>query len=92
MKESRRHKVANEPRVFPLRGREPAWVACGLTARAAYAQAAERVMDSLRDLDRAPPAERDFGTTAPVGDMVSNFTHDGYLAAVERAKDYIRVD
>ncbi len=68
----------------------PAWVASGLSARAAYAQAAERVMDSLRDLDRAPPAERDFGETAPIGDMVSNFTHDGYKAAVERAKDYIR--
>ncbi|NJM83415.1 MAG: anthranilate synthase component I, partial [Tabrizicola sp.] len=34
----------------------PAWVASGLSARAAYAQAAERVMDSLRDLDRAPPS------------------------------------
>lgn len=68
----------------------PAWTASGLTARAAYAQAAERVMDSLRDLDRAPPAERDFGTAAPIGDMVSNFTHDGYKVAVERAKDYIR--
>jgi anthranilate synthase component I len=68
----------------------PAWVASGLSARAAYAQAAERVMDSLRDLDRAPPAERDFVTAAPIGDMVSNFTHEGYKAAVERAKDYIR--
>ncbi len=68
----------------------PAWVASGLSARAAYAQAAERVMDSLRDLDRAPPAQRDFGETAPIGDMVSNFTHEGYKAAVERAKDYIR--
>ena len=68
----------------------PAWVASGLSARAAYAQAAERVMDSLRDLDRALPAERDFGAPAPIGDMVSNFTHDGYKAAVERAKDYIR--
>ena len=68
----------------------PAWVASGLSARAAYAQAAERVMDSLRDLDRAPPAERDFGEAVPIGDMVSNFTHDGYKAAVERAKDYIR--
>ena len=68
----------------------PAWVASGLSARAAYAQAAERVMDSLRDLDRAPPAERDFGTAAPIGDMASNFTHEGYKAAVERAKDYIR--
>ncbi|PLL13013.1 anthranilate synthase component I [Tabrizicola sp. TH137] len=68
----------------------PAWVASGLSARAAYAQAAERVMDALRDLDRAPPAQRDFGEAAPVGEAVSNFTHEGYKAAVEKAKDYIR--
>lgn len=73
----------------------PAWVSHGLTARAAYAQAAERVMDSLRDLDRAAAAPRELGwgdpgAPAAVGEMVSNFTHDGYLAAVEKAKDYIR--
>ena len=68
----------------------PAWVTSGLSARAAYAQAAERVMDALRDLDRAPPAMRDFGEAAPVGDATSNFTKDGYLAAVAKAKDYIR--
>lgn len=68
----------------------PAWVASGLSARAAYAQAAERVMDALRDLDRAPPAQRDFGEAAPVGEPASNFMHEGYKAAVERAKDYIR--
>ena len=68
----------------------PAWVASGLSARAAYAQAAERVMDALRDLDRAPPATRDFGEAAPVGEPRSNFTQDGYKAAVEKAKDYIR--
>jgi anthranilate synthase component 1 len=68
----------------------PAWNASGLSARAAYAQAAERVMDSLRDLDRAPPAQRDLGDATPVGEMKSNFTHAGYKAAVERAKDYIR--
>ncbi|GAB1480489.1 anthranilate synthase component I [Paracoccaceae bacterium] len=68
----------------------PAWVAAGLSARAAYAQAAERVMDALRDLDRAPPAQRDLGEAASVGVPVSNFTHDGYKAAVEKAKDYIR--
>ncbi|RGP37177.1 anthranilate synthase component I [Pseudotabrizicola alkalilacus] len=68
----------------------PAWVAGGLSARAAYAQAAERVMDALRDLDRAPPAQRDLGEAAPVGEAVSNFTHEGYKQAVERAKDYIR--
>ena len=68
----------------------PAWVASCLTARAAYAQAAERVMDSLRDLDRAPSAARDLGEIAPVGAPQSNFTHAGYKAAVEKAKDYIR--
>jgi len=68
----------------------PAWVAGGLSARAAYAQAAERVMDSLRDLDRAPSAARDFGEASPVGPATSNFSHADYKAAVEKAKDYIR--
>ena len=68
----------------------PAWIASGLSARAAYAQAAERVMDALRDLDRAPPAQRDLGEAAPVGEARSNFTKAGYMAAVETAKDYIR--
>ncbi|MDR5651888.1 anthranilate synthase component I [Ruixingdingia sedimenti] len=68
----------------------PAWYSPGMSARAAYAQAAERVMDALRDLDRAPPAQRDFGETAPVGEARSNFTPEGYRAAVEKAKDYIR--
>jgi anthranilate synthase component I len=68
----------------------PAWVTSGLSARAAYAQAAERVMDSLRDLDRAPSAARDLGEVAPVGAPQSNFTHEGYKAAVEKAKEYIR--
>ena len=68
----------------------PAWVGSGLSARAAYAQAAERVMDALRDLDRAPPAQRDLGEVAPVGAQISNFSHQGYLDAVEKAKEYIR--
>ena len=68
----------------------PAWVTSGLTARAAYAQAAERVMDALRDLDRAPSAARDLGEVTPVGPPQSNFTHAGYKAAVEKAKEYIR--
>lgn len=68
----------------------PAWTGSGLSARAAYAQAAERVMDSLRDLDRNPSAARDLGEVAPVGPPQSNFTHAGYKAAVEKAKQYIR--
>jgi len=69
----------------------PAWVSGGQTARAAYAQAAERVMDAVRDLERAMPAEsRDLGEAGEVAPPVSNFTHAGYKQAVEKAKEYIR--
>ena len=69
----------------------PAWVQSGISARAAYAQAAERVMDAVRDLERAlPQASRDLGEAAELGEPVSNFAHADYLAAVEAAKEYIR--
>ena len=69
----------------------PAFTASGLTARAAYAQAAERVADAVRDLEGAVPGEpRALGEAAEVGEPVSNFTKPAYMAAVERAKDYIR--
>jgi len=69
----------------------PAWVSSGLTARAAYAQAAERVADALRDLERAPAmASREMGEARDVPPPVSNFARPDYLAAVEKAKDYIR--
>jgi len=69
----------------------PAWVDSGLSAKAAYAQAAERVMDAVRDLERqTPDAARDLGDATEVGPLTSNFSHDGYKAAVEAAKDYIR--
>ena len=69
----------------------PAWVSEGQSARAAYAQAAERVMDALRDLDRAlPQATREMGEARDAAPPQSNFAHDAYLAAVEKAKDYIR--
>ena len=69
----------------------PAFVDSGLSARAAYAQAGERVMDALRDLERqVPAASREMGDATPPGEPVSNFTHEGYLQAVEKAKEYIR--
>ena len=69
----------------------PAWVNSGLNARAAYSQAAERVMDALRDLEReAAGTGRALGDVAKVGEAKSNFRKDDYLAAVETAKDYIR--
>lgn len=68
----------------------PAWANSGLSARAAYAQAAERVMDAERSLERAVPVDRALHDAAPVAAPVSNFTHAGYLEAVEKAKEYIR--
>ena len=69
----------------------PAWVSEGQSARAAYAQAAERVMDAVRDLERAMPSEtRDLGDAAALSEPVSNFTKSGYLEAVEKARDYIK--
>lgn len=69
----------------------PAWVSDGRSARAAYAQAAERVMDAIRDLDRALPGQsREMGDEDIQAEPRSNFTQDGYKAAVEKAKEYIR--
>ena len=69
----------------------PAWAGSGQSARAAYAQAAERVMDAVRDLDRALPRQaRNLGDPSEDAPPVSNFTHEGYKAAVEKAKEYIR--
>jgi len=69
----------------------PAWVGSGLSAKAAFAQAAERVMDAVRDLERqTPDVARDLGDAAQAGDIRCNFSEDGYKAAVEKAKDYIR--
>ena len=68
----------------------PAWTASGLSARAAYNQAAERVMDAVRDLDRPlPPSGRDFGDEAGALEPVSNFSKEDYLAAVKKAREYI---
>ena len=69
----------------------PAWAGDGQSARAAYAQAAERVMDAVRDLERAMPSEsRDLGEAEEAAPPVSNFTREGYKTAVEKAKEYIR--
>ncbi|MFV2001388.1 MAG: anthranilate synthase component I [Paracoccaceae bacterium] len=68
----------------------PAWTGSGLDARAAYAQAGERVMDAVRDLGRAPKgAGHDLGDALPQADPTSNFTRQGYKDAVTKAKEYI---
>jgi anthranilate synthase component 1 len=69
----------------------PAWAASGLNARAAYAQAAERVMDAVRELDRTPAlASRDPGPELEPGEPASNTSHARYLEMVETAREYIR--
>ena len=69
----------------------PSWVSDGQSARAAYAQAGERVMDAVRDLERAMPGEtRNLGDADEIGEPVSNFTKSAYMQAVEKAKEYIR--
>ena len=68
----------------------PVWHDPAMPARAAYAQAAERLTEALRSLDRLPHEPREMGGTQKIGVPQSNFSHDGYLAAVEKAKDYIR--
>ncbi|RJL01429.1 anthranilate synthase component I [Paracoccus aestuarii] len=68
----------------------PAWHDGTDNARAAYARAAERVMDALKSLDRQPSEPRALGDERRIGAPVSNFGHEDYLAAVEKAKDYIR--
>ena len=69
----------------------PAWVSAGQSARSACAQAAERVMDAVRDLERAMPSEtRNLGDAAATSEPVSNFTKSGYMDAVEKARDYIK--
>ncbi|MEM6375129.1 MAG: anthranilate synthase component I [Pseudomonadota bacterium] len=69
----------------------PVWVSDGQNARAAYAQAGERVMDAVRDIDRAVPQQaRDLGDAQEDGAPVSNFTPEAYREAVARAKEYIK--
>ncbi len=68
----------------------PVWAGAGQTARAAYAQAGERVMDAVHDLDRQPPDQtRDLGEAPALEEPKSNTTKAEYLAIVKKAKDYI---
>ena len=65
----------------------PAWVSDGQTARAAYAQAAERVMDAVRDLERTMPTEtRNLGEATEANEPVSNFTREGTSLPLKKPK------
>ncbi len=68
----------------------PAWASSGLSARAAYAQAAERVADALRELDRPAVAGINEVAETAASEPVSNMTKAEYFDMVNKAKDYIR--
>ncbi len=69
----------------------PARPGHGQSARAAYAQAAERVMDAVRDLERSLPSQaRNLGEAREDAPPVSNFTRAAYKEAVTKAKEYVR--
>ena len=70
--------------VTPVRPQE------GVSARAAYARAAERLADALDDLDRALPADPPVPPDHGTGEGVSNTTPEEYHRMVERAREYIR--
>jgi len=65
------------------------WHEPGLDARAAYARAAERLNDTIADLERPLPAAvatADLPMNVPVE---SNMSHAEYMDVVARAKEYI---
>jgi anthranilate synthase component 1 len=69
----------------------PVWYDPNVPARAAHAQAAERVMDAVRDLERPTSARnRDLGQSDEIAPPQSNFSKDDYKAAVNKAKEYIK--
>ncbi len=67
--------------VYPQRGRDAqtAWA----TARARLTRAFAALAGGIPQPEAATPMQ-------PVGEPSSNFTRDGFIDAVERAKDYIR--
>ena len=68
----------------------PVWPDSGVSARAAYDRACERLNDVVEDFNRAisePSANLEPGTTSP--EAVSNITPECYREMVRQAKDYI---
>lgn len=69
----------------------PIWANDIASPEAAFAQAAERVMDTVADLDRHPSQESVAANRPHQGvEPVSNTPKDKYHAIVERAREYIK--
>ncbi|MCY4458988.1 MAG: anthranilate synthase component I [Albidovulum sp.] len=69
----------------------PAWTNSGLSARDAYARAAERVMDAVQDLERAPgDIRRNLGEPDELKEPEAVFDKAAYMDVVRKAKEYIQ--
>ncbi len=68
----------------------PVWPQPGVSPRAAYDRALERLADVVHDLSRALPRQDLGEIPAALPQPQSNMTQAEYHAAVERAKEYIR--
>jgi anthranilate synthase component 1 len=68
----------------------PVWPREGVSARAAYNQALERLNDIVADLDRSLPQQRNASEPLPVlPEPTSNLTSAQFHRMVEKAKEYI---
>ena len=68
----------------------PVWPSTGMTAKAAFAQAQERLSDVIHDLDRSLPQARDATDEAlSLAEPKANMKAADYRAMVDRAKEYI---
>lgn len=68
----------------------PVWHRADVSARAAYAQACERLSDIAQDFERALPQRRDTAEElAELPDPDSNMSREGFHDMVRQAKDYI---
>lgn len=68
----------------------PVWPEAGVNARTAYAHGAERINDTIADLERPLPISPSVSDAALEGGPIqSNMSHDAYIAMVAKAKEYI---
>jgi len=68
----------------------PVWLRADVSARAAYAQACERLSDIVQDFERALPARRNsLDDLANLPEPKSNMTREQFHGMVAQAKEYI---
>ena len=68
----------------------PVWYDSTISAKAAFAKSAERIQDAIQALKRPLPDPRSLGASQEAPNLRSNFSKGAYIAAIEKAKDYIR--